>query len=343
MLRRPVGTGPYRFDSWETGRQVILRRFDGYWGTRPRIDELVYRFVSTPELALKLARRGEVDFISRLRAAQLVGDVRTDPVLRREFVVTRHYPPGNSYVMLNHQRPIFKDARVRRALAKLFDVSTIVEKIMHGLGKPAGALYWFKDPDYNASIPPLALDPPGARRLLAEAGWGDSDGDGVLDRDGRSLRFAFYLIASSPTHKLWLTMYQQELRKAGVAMEIVPIDWAAYLERIRRHDFDAGALSMQQVGPHTDLYAQFHSSQIDDGQNYGAYRNARADDLLERIRSEMDAKRRRGLSLEVQKLLADDVAVIPLFQMEDAGLVSRRARGVYTSALWYQLRDWWLE
>jgi peptide/nickel transport system substrate-binding protein len=343
LLRRPVGTGPYRFVSWDAGRQITLRRHERYWGTAPKIGEVIYRFVTASDMALKLARRGELDFLPQVRAAQWVDDVHKDPVLRHEFVMTRHFPPGTSYVMLNHRRPVFADVRVRRALAKLLDVQTIATKIMHDLARPVGALYWFKDPDYNQSIPPIAFDPPGARALLAEAGWGDSDGNGVLDKNGQPLRFVFYLIAGSETHKLWLTMYQQELRKAGIVMEVSPIDWSAYLERIRRHDFDAGALSMQQVGPFTDLFAQFHSSQIEDGQDYGAYRNARVDTLLEQVRMEMDPRRRRGLSLELQRVLHDDMAVIPLFALEDPGLVSRRVHGVYTSAMWYQVRDWWIE
>ena len=181
------------------------------------------------------------------------------------------------------------------------------------------------------------------KQLLSEAGFMDSDGNGVLDKEGQPFRFTFFHIAGSQTHKLWLTFYQQELRKAGIVMDISPMDWATYLERIRQHDFDAGALSMQQVGPATDLFYQFHSSQIKDGQNYGSYKSDRVDKLLEQIRSEMDPLRRRGMSLEVQKILADEVAAIPLFAMEDPGIVARRVHGVYPSALWYQLRDWWIE
>jgi peptide/nickel transport system substrate-binding protein len=343
LLRRPVGTGPYRFISWEAGRQVTLQRFDGYWGKQPRIAKLVYRFVTNPETALQLARRKELDFLGRIRAAQWVEGVQRDAFFRHEFVVTRHYPPGTSYIMLNHQRPFFADARVRRALAHLLDLDTITSKVMHGLARPIGALYWFKDPDHDAGIAPIRHDPAAARKLLAAAGWGDSDGNGVLDRDGKPFRFVFYQIAGSQTHKVWLTIYQESLRKAGVVMEISTIDWAAYLERIRKHDFDAGALFMQQAGPYTDLYYQFHSSQIADGQNYAAYRNPRVDQILEEIRREMDAARRRGMSLELQKILAAEVAVIPLFAMEDPGVVARRVHGVYTSALWYQVRDWWIE
>ena len=140
-----------------------------------------------------------------------------------------------------------------------------------------------------------------------------------------------------------MTLYQEELRKAGVVMELSPIDWSTYVAHIRAHNFDAGALGMVQVGPFTDLYYQLHSSQIKDGQNYGQYSNPRVDRLLEQIRSTMDDSARRRMSHELQQILSRDVARSRSSPWRIAGLVSRRVHGVYSSALWYQVRDWWLD
>ncbi len=342
-LRHPVGTGPYRMVTWKSGQQITLQRFDGYWGKKPRIKRIIYRFVRSPEIALKLARKGELDFIPRLRAAQWAGEVQRDRVIQQRFTVIKSTAPGTSYILLNHKRPLFRDVKVRRALNMLLDRQTIAAKIYHGLAQSIGALYWIKDPNYNHAIKPATYNPARARALLAEAGYQDRDQDGVLERSGRPLRFTFLQVASSKSTGLWLTIYQQALRKAGVLMDISPIDWAAYVERLRRHDFDAGALVMVHPGPYSDLYLQFHSGQIADGQNYGAFSNPLADRLLEQIQREMDPRARRNLSLKVQRLLAREVAAIPLFAFDDPALVTKRARGVYTSALWYQIRDWWFE
>jgi peptide/nickel transport system substrate-binding protein len=343
LLREPVGTGPYRFVAWKSGRRITLRRFDSYWGKRPRIEKLIYRFVRDPDMAVRMARRGELDFLSRVRAAQWTNQVRTDPVFRHEFLTLRHHPPGVFYILLNHKREPLSDRRVRRALAMLLDLDTVVDKVMHGLARRVGALYWFLDPDHDKTLKPVAFDPQGAEKLLAQAGFADSDDNGVLDRGGKPLRFTFLLVASSKTNKRWLTLYQAALRKAGIVMDINPIDWATYLQRMRNHDFDAGALGMIQTGPFSDLYYQFHSSQIEDGQNYGAYSNEQVDRRLEQIRETMDPEARRRISLQLQRILYDDMAVIPLFSTEDPGIVSRRVHGVYSSALWYQVRDWWIE
>lgn len=343
FLRAPVGTGPYRFHSWKSGQQIVLQRFEQYWGQKPAIGKLIYRVVANPDVALKLCRRGEIDFMPRVRPAQWVGVVSKDPVLKHEFIRTRHFPPGQSFVMLNHRRPLFSDVRVRRALAMLLDLDTIVTQVMHGIGHRVGSLYWFKDPHYDATIQPIPYDPGRAAKLLAQAGFSDSDGDGILDKAGRPFKFTFLVAAVSKSQQRWATIYQQALRKVGVLMDISSMDWSAYLDRIRKHDFDVGALGMRQTRAQTDLYDQLHSSQIKHGQNYSAYHNPEADRLLVQVRSEMDPEKRRQAALALQKVLARDVALIPLFAEEEPGIVSRRVHGVYTSVLWYQLRDWWIE
>ncbi len=340
LLRKPVGTGAYRFESWESGRQIVLKRNEGYWGRRPAIARLVFRLVRSPELALQLLRRGEIDLLPRIHGAQWAQRVSRDERLLARYRPIHHVTPGTAFVLLNHQRALFSDARVRRALALLLDVDTIVNKIMHGQAQRIASLIWNDDPDHDASIKPIPFDPPAAARLLDAAGWRDTDGDGLRDRAGKPFRFTFLLIASSKSTRRWSTIYQQQLKRAGIAMRIRPIEWTAYLSKIRSHAFDMGTLGMAISGPCTDLYLQLHSSQIKDGQNYAAFSNEAVDALLEAIRVELDDAKRRVLSHRLQRLLAEEVPVIPLFTLKEPGLVTRRVEGVYRSPLWYQLRDW---
>ncbi|MCC6749485.1 MAG: hypothetical protein IT371_17605 [Deltaproteobacteria bacterium] len=340
LLRRPVGTGPYRFASWVPGQQVVYERFDGYWGPRALIPRLVFRIVRQPEVALKLARRGELDFLPRVRPGQWAEATGSDASLIRRFAPVRHFSPGTSFIVVNHRRSLFADRRVRRALAQLLDLPLIERQIMRGLARRSLSLFWSGDPLYLAGSKPVAFDPPQARKLLAEAGFADRDGDGILERAGVPFRFTFLVVASSATMRRWLTIYQAELARAGIRMELVPIDWAVFLKRLRAHDFDAGALGMAQVGPHTDLYLQLHSSQIQDGQNYAAYQDPRSDRLLELLRTERDPGRRKQHANALQALLAEELPLIPLFTLEEPGLVARRVKGVRSYDVWYQLAEW---
>lgn len=339
-LRSPVGTGPFRFVRWRSGRDITLARNDDYWGKKATIRRIIFRVVRSPQQALRLARRGEIDFLPRLHGAQLGSALKKDAVLRRRFRSVEYVTAGTSYVLLNHRRAIFSDVRVRRALAYLLDVKTIVDQLMRGHAKRIASLYWLGDPDFDDQLRPLKFDPAAARKLLEEAGARDDDGDGIREIGGKSLRFTFLVVAASRTTRRWATIYQQELKKAGIEVTIKPIEWAAYLQAIRRHDFDMGTLGMAFSAPFSDLYLQFHSSQANDGQNYGAYHNPEADRLMESIRQELDVEKRRAKGLRLQRLLARDVAAIPLFTLTEPGLISRELEQVSAGFPWYRLASW---
>lgn len=343
LLRRPIGTGPYRFSSWTPGREIVLERYDRYWGKAPRIRRLVWRIVRDAAVALRLARRGELGFVPRVGPDLWTSQVLRDAAFRKRFAFTYHTTPGIGFVLFNHQRPLLADVRVRRALGELLDVDMIVKKIMYGLAERVPSLYWANDPYFDSTIKALRFDPTAAAATLEQAGFRDQDADGVLERGGKPLSFTFIVSAGSKSAQRWLTIYQQQLRKARVKMEIQTLEWAAYLQRIREHDYDLAALGMQISGPYTDLYLQLHSSQIKEGQNYAAFSDPEVDRLLERIRVERDHARRKQLTHALQQRLAEKVPVLPLFSLREPGLVAREVRGVYSSDMWYQLQDWWIE
>ena len=145
--------------------------------------------------------------------------------------------------------------------------------------------------------------------------------------------------ASSRAAVRWLGVYREALRKAGIAMAIVPVEWRTYLARLRQGAFDLAVVWMAQPDPYTDLFDQLHSSQIEGGQNYGAVRIAALDRALERVRDAATLEERNARARELQEVLARTLPVIPLFRQEIPGLISRRVGGLYRSALWYQLRD----
>ena len=339
LLNAPVGTGPYRFLHWRRGQSIGLVRNDAYWGPAAGIARVEFYIVRDPEAALRLAEQGRLDFVPRLHGAQVARRVRGNPRLAG-FRLLQQLTPGTSFIAFNHQRAFFADQRVRRALAMLLDVPTIIERLMFGYGRRLGSLYWPGDPDWDPSVKAIPFDPQQAASLLSAAGWIDRDGDGVRERGGRKLAFTFALVAASKTTARWATLYQQELKRAGVQLELKTLEWADYLRRLRAHDFDMAPLGMALGGLYTDLYLQLHSSQGRDGQNYGAYKNPQMDKMLDELRLTFDPPRRRALALQLQRSLAAEVPVIPLFTMVDPCLVSKSLSGVYPSPLWFQLREW---
>lgn len=340
--RAPLGTGPYRFGRWTTGQEIVFERNSAYWGKPAHPERLVFKYVQNPVVALQLARKGEIDFLPRVREAQWVDTVQHDQVLKRDFVRLEDWPNNFSYLVLNTSHPLFADRRVRKAMAHLLDRSRILRDVMYGLGKLITGPYYVHSPSYHPTLKPIAFDPQKAGQLLDEAGWKDTDGDGVRDHHGQPLRFTFLATAASTTLLRWATVYQEDLRKAGVQMEISPIEWAQFLERLRQHKFEMAALVALTQSRVDDRYEMLHSSQVRGGQNYAGYQNAALDRLLEQIRGELVDERRYVLEHRVAELMAYDVPVIFLFMHPYLGLVHRKVRGVYASPEWYQLPEWWI-
>lgn len=340
-LRKPVGTGPYRLESWTPRQSIVLARNDAYYGKKGYLDRIVYQFVEDPSVAVQLARKGELDFLSRVREAQWMG-MKGDATIDASFNKVTDWPVSYSYMVFNLERPLFRDKRVRQAMAHLFDRRRILDTIMYGQGRMTESPFYFKAKNFHQNLAPRLYDPDRARRLLDEAGWKDSDGDGVRDREGVKLAFTFMRTIGSSTQEKWSTLLQEDLRKAGVTMEISPIEWSQFLERLRKHNFDLASLMGIFPSPRVEFFVNYHSSQIADGQNYSSYRNAEVDGLLDRIRGELDEAKRNGMELRLQEIIHEDAPEMFMYNHATNAIVHKRYRGVYTSPMWYQLGEWWI-
>jgi len=335
--RRPVGTGPYKFASWKAGRKIVLARNPEYWGETGYVDRIVYLYVQNPPMAAQLARKGRVDFIDRVHRPEAI-----DEEFRTRFREVVDQPVMLSMFVVNHGRELFRDVRVRRALAQLFDADSVLRKLVRGRGSRTTSLYYPKLPSYHGGLAPHPFDPEGAARLLDQAGWTDSDADGVRDRDGESSALTLLVPLRSRLEK-YATVYQEALRKVGIRVHIAKLEWPVINERLQAHDFDMLVLTVSWPSPHMDPYELLHGTQrTKGGANYANYADAKMDSLLEAMRVELDAEKRRQIDLRIQELAHQEVVYIPLFNYHVVGMAHRRIRGVEPSAEWYQLDRWWI-
>jgi peptide/nickel transport system substrate-binding protein len=275
--RAPVGTGPFRFVEWRAGERIVLARAPSYWGPRAHLERVELRIVGDREAVLELLRRGELDLVWQLAPSQLER-------LPEHARIVEWYLPRYSFVVWNNRRPGLGDRRVRQALTLLTDRARWRQVAFGGRAREVTGPFPPGSPSYDQAIAPWPFDPVRARTLLDQAGVVDRDGDGVRELPGgEPLRLAFLLNAGSPTLEPLATMMQEDFRRAGVALSVVPVDWATLLDRLRQHAFDAAALQWVML-PVQDDFSLFHSSQAEGGQNYGVFRDPETDQLLEAAR-----------------------------------------------------------
>lgn len=349
--RNPMGSGPYKFQSWKTGQGIELVRDPGYWGNgkagvdQPYLDRYRFRIINNLDAALVTLKSGGLDTMD-LSPIQHVRGTSSER-FKRQFEKFEYFSPTYSYLGWNNAHPIFGDKRVRRALSYFTNRRQMVKTLLFGLGEVVdGPIYFFR-PEYDKALPSYPYDPQKALGLLREAGWSDTDGDGVLDKviDGRKvpLRFEIKFNSGNTTRKSVALTLQDELKKHGVAATVRELDWTIFLDDVKNHKFDAVILGWSMGVGEPDAYQVWHSSQAaNKGSNHISYKNPRVDKILEDYRREFDPKKRIELYREFQRILNDEQPYTFLFIGKSVSAVHRRFRGVEVLAGGLRPIEWWV-
>ncbi len=341
LNRSPVGTGPFKFKEWQSKQRIVVERNAGYWGKPPHLDRVTFRIVEDPTVALELAERGEVDLVHRLSDDQWV-NMRSEK-LKRNFNRSRFFQASYAWIGWNADaKPFFADKRVRRALTMLIDRQGLVEKLMHGLPRVTTCHFYWAGSDCDPEVKPLPFDPEAAARLLTEAGWKDSDADGVRDKGGVPFQFTFMLPAASQNAARIATLAKEELSRAGIDMQIQKVEWSAFSKRLREHSFDACTL-MWGGGPRNDPTQIWHSKSTKGGSNYVGYRNPAADKLIEDARVVLDGEARSAMYRKLHRILYDDQPYTWLYVNAELSLVHKRIKGARETLFWWQFEDLWID
>lgn len=303
---RPVGTGPFVFESWSKGESVVLRRNPDYFGTSPRIERLVWKIVPDTNVLAMQAVSGEVD------GAPLYNP-RDAATARDSGKMAIHETlEGNTQISLQLSNPLFQDVRVRRALAYGIDSRALIDKIMQGAAVPATSdilpISWA----YNPGVASYGYDPRRARELLAEAGWRPGP-DGVLSKEGRRFQFSLMTYAGNKVQEQVMMAVRQYWTDLGMEVEVGVQERNSFVsQRVLKGNFDAALLqSSVQIDP--DISRRFHTRSIQAGQNFLGYSNPTVDGLLDRAIASSNQEERRQRYFEIQRIMAEDLPQISLF------------------------------
>lgn len=337
--RKPIGTGPYLLETWDTNRQVILLRNENYWGAKPHIFKRLYKIIIDDNAAMQVLERQELDYMG-LTSDQWVNQAGK-PEFIEKFNKVTYYRPSHSYIGWNMRNPQFSDKRVRRAMTMLLDRELILETIFHGLGVTVTNSFFIESDEYNKDIEAWPFDPVAARALLDEAGWKDSDEDGVRDKNGIPLSFTFLVPSGSPDTEAIATVYKEELERAGVPMEIRLLEWATFIESVNDLKFDAMTMGWS-LDPEQDPYQIWHSSQTEGGSNYPGFKNDEVDRIMEEARREFDPDKRTEMYYRLQEIIHDEQPYTFLFCLLVKVAMDKRFENVELYPLGYDAKEWWV-
>jgi len=298
--RRPIGTGPFRFVEWISDEKIVLEANPKYFEGGPNLDRIVYRII--PETALS-----EMEILTKGVDYSGLFPYQFKRMSEVPFLRTYSQPSlGYTYIGYNLKNELFKDKKVRHALTHAINREEIVKYVLYGYGTVASGPFpnhlWYSNPN----VKPLAFDPERSKSLLREAGWRDSDGDGILDRDGKPFRFTLITNSGNDTRRDIGVIVQRQLRDIGIDVKFELYEWSVFLKNfITAKHFDACILGWAlSVDP--DAYEIWHSSQIEKGFNTISYSNPQVDRLLEEGRREYDIEKRKKIYWRIHELIAED-------------------------------------
>ncbi|HTV24561.1 MAG TPA: ABC transporter substrate-binding protein [Polyangiaceae bacterium] len=317
-----VGAGPYRLTEYKPGSHMLLERNEQFHGELPAIKSMRYViYTDRTQTVLKL-KSGELSF-GQLRPGQYREEVQQyqgvpeaqrpkSPFLDGSISCDIVDHTSYYYIGWNQENPLFSDRRVRTAMTLALNRPEIISRVFNGLAKISRGPFLESSGYLAPEVEPLPFDLKQAAALLKEAGWADTDGDGLLDKadaGGKRTPFTFSLLAygASPEWASTANIFKEDLLAIGVKMSIELAEWPSMLKRMEEKKFDAytGAWALPWS---TDPYQVWHSSQADvpKGSNRVGFRNKKADAIIEELRVTLDLAKRTELLRAFHRIVAEE-------------------------------------
>ncbi len=327
---KPIGTG--RFAVTEVAADhITLQANPQYYGPRPYLSQVEFKFYPNYNAVFNAYQRGEIDGISRVLPAD-----RPQAVANEQLQLFSARLSGYTLIYFkldNPNTPFFADKRVRQALLYGLDRQQLIDEVLDGQGLVADSPIMPNSWAYYDGIKRYTHDPAQARALLDEAGWTDSDGDGVRDKGGVRLEFAL-LTNDDPTRVQLIEAIARQWATIGVDAKPQSVGVSGLVrDFLRPRRFEAILTQWQELPPDPDLYPLWHQTQIENGQNYAGFDHRRASEILEMARQTTDQVQRQELYRQFQEIFADEVPAILLYYPIYSYAVDKKVHNVQLAPL----------
>lgn len=309
MENKPVTSGPYEVASRQRGREIVLRRRENFYmvggkqvRAKPYFQTVRFQVIEDSNTALLGLKKGDLDS-SDLTPEQWVSQTTGADFYDKNTKVTG-VEWTSFHFAWNMKTPLFRDVRVRQAMSYAYDYEDLLKRLSHGLYQPsAGVFYkdsWMAPKDFPE---PYTQDLDKAEELLDEAGWTDSDGDGIRDKDGKPFRFSLLYRGNEPTIERICNVLRESLEQIGVECNLRPMEFTQLVATLQDRNFEA---AFGGWGTGTDPFTLENIWGTGEERNYSGYSNPEVDTLFEEGLIEMDRDKRAEIYGKIHNLIYKD-------------------------------------
>mgnify|MGYP006287772059 CR=1 FL=1 len=304
---QPVGTGPFKFREWVKGDRIVLEKNPDYWGKPALLESATFKIIPDPAAAVSAMMAGDIDAFANIPAPESISQFQNDP----RFEVVIGSTEGETILSTNNKSGPFAKLKVRQAMAHAIDRQAIIDGAMFGFGTPIGTHFAPHHPAYVDLTKRFEFNLEKARQLMAEAGYPNGF-DAVIKLPPPSYaRRGGEIIAS-------------QLSKIGIRLEIVPVEWAQWLDQVfRNKDYDLTIVS--------------HTEPMDIGiyarpDYYFNYDNPLFQNLIEELNIAVAQEKRYELLREAQEIITEDCVNGYLFQLAKHGVWDKKVKGLWENS-----------
>jgi len=308
---KPIGTGPFKFTSWERSGQFVLRRNDAYWGKAPRIDEVIYKAIQEDAARIAALEAGQVDLISNVPPHE-VARLKANPRLRVQQV--QGLRP--IFLVLSPAYKPMDNVKVRRAITHAIDRERIIKHVLEGYAYPLNGLLSPQVFGYEPGAKAYPYDPEKARQLLAEAGFPNGVEIDYYSPTGRY-----------PKDREVAQVIVEQLSKAGIKANLKTPEWSIFNTEYKNGKYQFYLTGRGSLTDADTLFQQYFRTGAT--RRTLGYSNPRLDEILDQEQLTFDVKKREKLLWEAHRIILEDAPAIPLWNAMD--IYAHRADLVWTA------------
>lgn len=308
---RPIGTGPFKFTSWERSGQFVVRRNDTYWGRPPKIDEVIYKSIQEDAARIAALEAGQADVISNIPPHE-VGRLKANPRLRVQQV--QGLRP--IFLVLSPAYKPLDNVKVRRAITHAIDRDRIIKHILEGNAYPLSGLLGPQVFGYESGAKAFPYDPEKAKQLLAEAGFPNGFEIDYYSPTGRY-----------PKDREVALVIVEHLSKVGIKANLKTPEWSIFNTDYKNGKYPIYLTGRGSLTDADTLFQQYFRTGMT--RRTLGYSNPKLDEILEAQQRTFDVKKREKLLWDAHKIILEDAPAIPLWNAMD--IYAYRADLVWTA------------
>lgn len=334
------GSGPYQLVSWQAGQEILLQKKQSWWGNKLGVDnpafqafpdKLLFKIIPDPVTALAALKNEEIDVMQNIAPEDFI-NLKSDSLTKAHFTFYTPSSLSSYYISLNTRLPVLSDKKVRRAFAHAIDVDELINNVFEGFGTRCATPLHPSSAEYNTSLKPIEFSIEKAKKLLSEAGWNDSDKDGILDKklDGKktALSVKYLANASKASSMILAELIKSNAKKAGIDIVIDGKDANTLLEKLRSRDFE-------MISAGRSITPQWSPSQNwrTDSDNRSGFGDEKTDSWIDEMEREPNQSKRFLISKKLQAKIYEEQPEIMLFCPQERLVIHKRFQAVST-AVW---------